>query len=249
MIIWHTKNLTTNQKKALQYKKRTYYGEVGRKVDWVKRRKLQNMIIPSSNKSPVKQQQNYSVSKQKDSYNKKVWYLDKAAPIPGVNPKLSVGYARKNKSPKKAFNAYRMFKNYSQIRSKKTLSRFFSTAYHAVVHSSNNQMTRMNSREFTALVYFDSLYHSSLRKRAFKVKPQGHLLGAKQMHYSKSAALVYAPERNQKNILLNGKYVRKGFHLVCSSRVRFQKGGDFSIVVGPNNILKWARSKTTKVRK
>jgi hypothetical protein len=174
--------------------------------------------------------------------------LDKAAPIPGVNPKLSVGYARKNKRPKKAFNAYRMFKKYSQIRSKKTLSQFFSSAYHAVVHSSNNQMTRMNSREFTALVYFDSLYHSSLRKRAFKVKPQGPLLGAKQMHFSKSATLAYAHERNQKNILLNGKYVRKGFHLVCSSRVRFQKGGDFSIVVGPNNILKWALPTNASLR-
>lgn len=218
MTIWHTKKLTTNKKKALQQKKRTYYRELGRKVDWVKRKNLQNRKKSSALSNG---RSHFTLSTYKNSHNRKVWYLDKRAPIPGANRKLSLGYVRKNKRPKKAFSAYRMFKNYVQIRSKKRITKFFSSAYSAVACSATNRKNQMpvsNNREFSALIYFDSLYQSSLQKRAFKVKP-----GQKNMRTT---------------FYLNGKYRNKKFNQLRSPRVRFQKGGDFSIVLESTNILR-----------
>lgn len=135
-----------------------YYRELGRKVDWVKRKNLQNRKRSSalSYGSTL-----FTLSTYKNRHNRKVWYLDKRAPIPGANRKLSLRYARKNKRLKKAFSAYRMFQNYVQIRSKKRIIKFFSSAYNAVVQNKKDQMPVNNNREFSALVYFDSLYHSS----------------------------------------------------------------------------------------
>jgi hypothetical protein len=150
-----------------------------------------------------------------------------------------------------------MFKNYMQRMPKKTINKFFSSAFHRVVHNSNGQMAFRNSREFTALIYLDSLYHSSLRKRAFKVKTFAFgreasvPIGADQANRrnafdQQSRGCEQHIHRNIRStpvgmhLLLNGKYVRKQFNLVRSSRgasSRFQKGGDFFIAGSINSSV------------
>jgi hypothetical protein len=118
-------------------------------------------------------------------------------------------------------------------------------------------MAFRNSREFTALIYLDSLYHSSLRKRAFKVKTFAFgreasvPIGADQANRrnafdQQSRGCEQHIHRNTRSapvgmhLLLNGKYVRKQFNLVRSSRgasSRFQKGGDFFIAGSINSSV------------
>lgn len=142
--------------------------------------------------------------------NKKVWYMDKAAPIPGANPKLSMGFVRKNKINIKTFNAYRIYKKYIKIRPKKTIIKIFSSAINCLLHNRKDREIFHNSRTFFALVNIDSFFHSSQRKRAFITKP-----GIKKI---------------SKSFLLNGKYVnKKNFIQIRSTSKRYQKSGDFCI--------------------
>ena len=126
--------------------------------------------------------------------------MDKAAPIPGGNKKLSMGFVKKHK--KMAVNtliAYkflnRYFANFNKKRNKKQ-------------YKKTNRDIR-NSADFSALMQMDSLFHSSMRKTALLLKPQ-----------DKSVSSSY---------FLNGKYViTKNFALYRSTRA-IQKDGDFCI--------------------
>ena len=205
-----------------------YQGEIRRKVEGSKRRKLQspkkislatfkqsygstNFISAYSNKvqkaftttgsrTSLVQSNNYR--KYVLYFKKKAWYTDKAAPIPGGNPKLSTGFARKQKFYKKIFRAYRLFKTY-QTFNKKRLNKQYRKRVRPCFNLA--MPVSANSMEFSILMHMDSLFHSSMRKSSFILNPQ-RVFGS---------------------CFLNGKYAtKKGFVLYRRNKA-FQKDGDF----------------------
>jgi hypothetical protein len=68
----------------------------------------------SSSKRPFRQTpKNNKVSIYKEYklyYKQKVWYIDKAALLPGANTKFMTIFVQKNKFYKKIYSAYKVFK-------------------------------------------------------------------------------------------------------------------------------------------
>ena len=134
-------------------------------------------------------------------FKKKAWYTDKAAPIPGGNPKLSTGFVRKQKFYKKIFRAYRLFKTY-QTFNKKAMNKQYrkrATVRKAVCFA------KANSMEFSILMHMDSLFHSSMRK----------------------SSLILNPQRVFGSYFLNGKYATKKNFVLYRRNKAYQKDGDF----------------------
>lgn len=206
MTIWHTHKQTRKQKKQLLFrgavKKSVYLGEIGRKIKLVsffakkKARAVQGHAVTNNFK------------KYKLYFKKKVWYMDKAAPIPGGNMKLSMGFVKKHKKMvANTLMAYKFLNRFLAIFNKKRSKKQYNRT---------NRDIR-NSVDFSALMQMDSLFHSSMRKTALILKPQ-----------DKNIACSY---------FLNGKYVIKKNFVLYRSIKAIQKDGDFCIMALAGSVL------------
>lgn len=202
-------------------KNTAYQGEIGRKVELSKRRK----IITPIHEKPGQQAANFKRYLQ--YFKKKTWYTDKAAPIPGGNQKVSTGFVRKNKFYKKIFRAYRLFKTYMS-NNKKDLKK-------VCIKSMHNR----NNTDFSIIMHMDSIIYSTMRKSMVQSSPRyGYADGAQHWPRHK-----LAPGRQAKPLeigispyFLNGKYVtKKNFVLYRKNKIRTiraygLKDGDICIV-------------------
>jgi predicted AlkP superfamily pyrophosphatase or phosphodiesterase len=87
-----------------------FFSEINRKISNFKRPFLQT---PKNNKVSI-------YKEYKIYYKQKVWYIDKAALLPGANTKFMTAFVQKNKFYKKIYSAYEVFKTYYAF-SKKSL--------------------------------------------------------------------------------------------------------------------------------
>lgn len=242
--------------KSAQVSKNTaYQGEIGRKLELSKRRKIQTP--KKINLNTFKKQYRYKVdfaptnftvsalrfgkakrtTKMLDGgqsnnfkkyglyFKKKAWYRDKAAPIPGGNQKLSTGNLRKEKFYKKIFRAYRLFKTY-QTFNKKGLNK-----------ACRKIIVNKDSTDFSTLMHMDSQFYSSMQKScigAFGICKAVCFADTKGTDLLQ-ASLQHMPERGPFRLpyFLNGKYVtKKNFILYRKNKVLMhqallQKDGDF----------------------
>lgn len=202
MAIWHVPKLTTARKKQLLMKNSIYLAETGRKVKQAKR----SSAIISNTQRAKNKAENTNFKKYKLYFNKKNWIFEKAAPIPGGNQKLSTGFVKKHKKfYKNTFQAYKVFKTYQAFNKKAMNKQYRKT----------NRDIR-NSMDFSALMLMDSLFNSSMRKRAFQLKPG-------------IASRMPSQNRTISSYFLNGKYVRKKNFVLYRSSKAIQKDGDFCI--------------------
>lgn len=232
-------------------KNTAYQGEIGRKVELSKRRKIKTQkkismgfVSNSYTNSPgglnsreLNRGLRPSANTPKASNNfkkyilyfkKKTWYTDKAAPIPGGNQKLSTGFVRKEKFYKKIFRAYRLFKTYQNL-SKKRLKK-------QCVKSSTNK----NQREFSTIMHMDSLFYCRMGKSRLKATTA---TGATRYATNRELSAGLCPPLlrfadgpiNRSPYFLNGKYItKKNFVLyrknkVLTHRASGLKDGDFCI--------------------
>lgn len=204
--------------KKSERKKSLYLGEIGHKVKQEKRGKLQTPKGTSffaknrdfgflrsagqMNSKGFLKSQNHrnSFKKQKLFFKKKSWYMDKAAPIPGGNQKLSMGFVKKYKKfNKNTLLAYKELNKFLFVFNKKMTKKQY---------RKTNRDIR-SSLDFSALMQMDSLFHGCMRKAAFQLKPQ-----------EKNMTCSY---------FLNGKNARKKNFVLYRSTKAIQKDGDFCI--------------------
>lgn len=204
MSISHTHKQTRKQKKLFLYKNNVYLAEIGRKLKQAKRG---NILHHKAITLPVSRSQSKNFKKYKLYFKKKAWYADKAAPIPGGNQKLSMGFVKKHKKfYKNTLLAYKFFNSFYFIFNKKRTKKQFQKINSGYMHGHTHIQNSMN---FSALMLMDSLFHSSMCKRALILKPQ---------------------EKNiTSSYFLNGKYVRKKNFVLYRSMRAIQKDGDFCI--------------------
>ena len=225
-------------KKAIQSFKKTrylnhyvYFGEIGRKIGQSKTGKF--FITPSKKFSGFKtiiRTSNQNIKKSSRLFNTKTWYMDKAAPIPGGNNKLSTGFSKKNKFYKKIFCSYRDFKRYYNLGQKTFVKQYRKTNYsfHLPVRKADECGTDPSiyplcgplcggadhrGLEFSVLMQVDSLFHSSMRKS--RLVP----------NWSAQSSL----KEFTKYYLLNGNYVQKKNFRLFKRNKRANKDGYFCI--------------------
>ena len=213
---WHVPKLTTARKKALSMKNSIYLAEIGRKVKQAKRSSLTPAAAPKVIISNTQKAQNKAFNTNFKKYKlylaKKNWIFEKAAPIPGGNRKLSIGFVKKHKKfYKNTLQAYKVFKRY-QAFNKKAMNKQY------------RKTNRVHSKDFSAFMAMDSLFNSSMRKRAFLYKP-----GYPSAWAQPQPGPGRSPARSISSYFLNGKYVRKKNFVLYRSSKAVQKDGDFCI--------------------
>lgn len=231
-----------NKKAAIQsFKKssysnyRVYFGEIGRKIGQSKTGKF--FRTPSKKFSGFKtitRAPSQNIKKSRHLFNKKTWYMDKAAPIPGGNNKQSTGFSKKNKYNKKIFCSYRDLKTYYNLGQKSFVKQYRKTNYSFHCRSAYGQKkegyfwTYPLSREahhrgleFSFLMQVDSLFHSSMRKS--RLLP----------NWSIQSSL----KEFTKYYLLNGNYVQKKNFRLFKRNKRANKDGYFCIATCISGIF------------
>ena len=147
-----------------------------------------------------------SLAGYKQYFAKKQWYYDKRAPIPGGNPKLSIGFMRNNKFYKKTFASYGLFKKYQAFNKK------------AMNKQHRNMASPINTKSFQvvndwgcnrALMHMDSLFNSTMRKSG--------------------VMLNNSLNKIRQSYTLNGKAVRKKDFVQKHRKKAFQKDRDFCV--------------------
>ena len=229
------KTQPTSSKQSI--KNTAYQGEIGRKVELSKRRKIQTLkkinqgfakhsyayspggLTTQSSPASVTrlveqgpallrwQRLSNNFKKYILYFKKKTWYTDKAAPIPGGNQKLSTGFVRKEKFYKKIFRAYRLFKTYQNF-NKKRLKK----------QCAKSRLNK-DSIQFSTIMHMDSLFYSSMRKSRLRHRVpsvwqvDGAALQpcpAQQSQLSLAGQAAYDNQVISKSpYFLNGKYVTK----------------------------------------
>lgn len=163
--------------------------------------KKKNIISRNSNLSPFLQKrstaQQANFRKYVFFFKKKAWYRDKAAPIPGGNQKLSLGFVQKQKFSKKIRRAYLLFKTYQTFNKKAMNKQYRKRA--------KSNFKQGNLTEFSILMHIDSLFGICSCKRSF----------------------MFNPKRASHFYFLNGKYVTKKVFFLYRRNKAFQKDGDF----------------------
>lgn len=213
------KRITNGAKKKqgfAQGGKDIFQGEIGRKI---KQSKSLLLIIPkkvpfgffieSYKGSKYNQSSANSLFPGKmGSLGCKIWYIDKAAMLPGANMKLSTGFNKKNKVYKKIYSAYLLFKTYLALSKKERVNQYNNT----------NKGIQTNQRCFSLLVQIDSLFNLCQCKSGL--------------------VLNSSIKNRIKNYILNGKSIAKKSFYLSKKAKGIVKDGSFCIAQKPVLLLK-----------